>query len=110
MSLVRIYGVAVMDLACYSVVDGCQGCGGVLSLRFDSFMSRSAVSCVSSYGVTLTKLVFVDLLYPVSSEVNIITTGTATIRDCYYQSYLASGGTLWLSSSLRSQAMRNSQA
>ncbi|WZZ64801.1 hypothetical protein YC2023_076171 [Brassica napus] len=43
-------------------------------------------------------------------EVNIITTGTATIRDCYYQSYLASGGTLWLSSSLRSQAMRNSQA
>ena len=35
-----------------------------LSLRFDSFMSRSAVSCESSYGVTLTKLVFVDFLYP----------------------------------------------
>ncbi|WZZ37745.1 hypothetical protein YC2023_034004 [Brassica napus] len=49
-------------------------------------------------------------MFLVSSEVNIITTGIATIRDCYYQSYLASGGTLWLSSSLRSQAMRNSQA
>ncbi|KAH0891330.1 hypothetical protein HID58_053759, partial [Brassica napus] len=34
------------------------------SLRFDSFMSQSAVSCEFSYGVTLTKLVFVDLLYP----------------------------------------------
>ena len=33
------------------------------SLRFDSFMSQSAVSCESSYGVTLTKLVFMDLLY-----------------------------------------------
>ncbi|KAH0865326.1 hypothetical protein HID58_082537, partial [Brassica napus] len=89
-------------------VDGCQGCGGVSSLSLCTSIDWGSSVQIKVLVFSIhEKSICRRRRFTASGEVNIITTGIATIRDCYYQSYLASGGTMWLSSSLRNVVVKH---